>query len=246
MIEENKDLKKLVNLVSKKYSTTITFESKESDFEIHLDYPIILDNDLEYEIGVRFFSVYNSVFNVTKHNNVFKFGDKITKVDPGAYEIKEINEFLQNKLGVDKISIKGDTSIMKCRMMNKSEVDFSIENSINKIFGFENKKYAPGSYISETNPDITDITTINIECDITSGGYFGVEKEAKRKNIIYSFLAYSVPLGGKYYEINNPPIYYPIDKKHIDKIRIRILDQKERIINFNNERICICLHLKQI
>ena len=64
-------LKQLINLSSSKYSRTIKASSNVSDFRINFPVPIILDQDLNYELGLMWFSSYNTIYNITKENNIF-------------------------------------------------------------------------------------------------------------------------------------------------------------------------------
>ena len=72
-------LKTLVNIIGSKYSTVLKSSSKESDWVMHFPIPIELDTSFNYELGMIFFSVYNTIFNITdggSGNNVFKYKEK--------------------------------------------------------------------------------------------------------------------------------------------------------------------------
>ena len=53
---------------------------------------------------MMFFSVYNTVFNITKDNNIITSGVKKIFKTPGAREIKNINSYLQNIIGKNLFS----------------------------------------------------------------------------------------------------------------------------------------------
>ena len=240
-------LTELINIVSKKFSTTITSISKKSDWNINFPIPLQLDKRFEYEIGMMFFSVYNTVFNITKDNNSIFFtkaeGLSEIKIDPGAREIKNINSYLQNKIGKDLISIEADTSTSKCIMINKVEIKMG---TLGKVLGFDQKIYKPGKHESQNKINITNILTINIQCSIADGGYLTCGDQASASNTIHTFPAYNVPSGYKYVEQRKPPIYFPVSTKNIEKINIKITDQDGNLIYFNDENIIISLHLKQV
>ena len=123
-------LAELINIVSKKYSTTIMDISKKSKWEINFPVPLSLDSRFEYEIGMMFFSVYNTVFNITKDNNTLTANGKIIQITPGAREVKNINEYLQNSLGKDSLGkenilIEEDIATGKCKLTTKLDIKFT-------------------------------------------------------------------------------------------------------------------------
>ena len=245
-------LKQLINLSSNKYSRTIKATSDISDFRIHFPISINLEQDLNYEIGLMWFSSYNSIYNITNENNNFvysKDGGKTFiqfKLNPGAYELKEIDSELKKRINIEgAISIQPQLSTGKI-ILNLGEniqIDFTRENSIRELLGFNKNIYkAKINHIGENLAKITNITDINIECDLVNGNY----SNGILDNILYSFPANTVPLGYKFIERMNPPNYLPISKKSISDIYIRIIDQDGNLINFNGEKINLYLHLKQV
>ena len=127
-------------------------------------------------------------------------------------------------------------------MSTKLFIDLSHQTSFANLLGFDLAVYKPGIHTSQNKINITDINTINIECDLVQGGFYNVTKD----NIIYNFPAFTVPVGYKIIERMNPPLYLSITRKIISDIRFRILDQDCNIISFNKEEINISLHLKQV
>ena len=108
-------------------------------------------------------------------------------------------------------------------MYNKVFVDFSVPNSFASLLGFDKSVYMSSStyFISQRKINISNINTINIECDLIQGGFYNGIKD----NIIYNFPSFTVPVGFKIIEQMSPPIYLPITRKVINDIRFRILDQ---------------------
>jgi len=246
-----KDLQKAINLTSTKYSRTIKATSDKSDFRIHFPININLDNDLNYELGLMWFTSYNTIYNITNENNIFNFskdGGKTFQtiiINPGAYEIKEIDSEIKTKTGLkDLISIQPQISTGKVIMTlgENIQIDFIKKYSLNELLGFEKKVYKDRINISENLAKITNITDINIECDLVNGNY----SNGNLDNILYSFPANTVPLGYKFIERMNPPNYLPISRKIISDIHIQIVDQDGKVINFNGEKINLYLHLKQV
>ena len=106
---------------------------------MHFHVPLELDSIFNYELELMFFSVYNTIFNITENNNVFKYKEKeldewiIIKIKPGAYELKTLDFYIRNMLGKigdqDKIKLNVNLSTTKCKMINKVFVDFSVPNN---------------------------------------------------------------------------------------------------------------------
>ena len=259
-------IQNLSNLLNSKYSTTFSIDSKESDIRFRLPTPLILDQKLNYELGLSWFSVYNRLFNINETNNKFfsiyrlEHAQKI-ELSPGAYEIKNLSNIMnikickQLKIEVDpknlQIELIPDLTNGKCLMKNKVSIIFS--EGLAKLLGFEGgKKYDAGEHLSENNINISNVTRINIECDQIEGGYvdMGIIRSSiphlRTTNIIYSFPAFAVPFGFKILERMNPPIYFPLISKTISEMRIRILDQNGNLLSFNGEDISMYLHLRQV
>lgn len=233
-------LQKLNNLFSSKFSTTITANSNKSNFEIRFPIPLILDNNLNYELGLSWFSCYNTIFNITNENNKYNIDDKQFKIVPGANEIKEIN----NMLNSDVLEIKPYLNTSKCLLIIKKDsiLKFNDKSFFHTVLGFEVKDYIKGSHISKDIIQITNISTINIICDLIDGSY----NNGVQSNILYSFPVNTVPFGYKLIERMYNPAYLPVTRKMIDNIRIKIEDENGNEINFNGEEISIYLHLRQV
>ena len=127
-------LKTLVNILGSKYSTVLKTSSKESNWIMHFPIPLELDSNFNYELGLMFFSVYNTIFNITEKNNNFKYKEKETNawktisVTPGLYELKNLDSYLRY-ITADKIKLEIDLTTSKCKMYKKIFVDFSVQNN---------------------------------------------------------------------------------------------------------------------
>ena len=97
-------LKTLVNILGSKYSTVLKTSSKDSNWIMHFPVPFELDSSFNYELGLMFFSVYNTIFNITDKNNKFQYKEKeldewkTITITPGAYEIKNLNSYLKKSI----------------------------------------------------------------------------------------------------------------------------------------------------
>ena len=181
-------LKTLVNIIGSKYSTILKSNSVESNWVMHFPIPLELDPSFNYEIGLIFFSVYNTIFNIRNdvnttfsgieresRNNIFKYREpgpketdewKILNIPPGAYELKNLDSYLKSVFPDSKIKLEPELTSSKCKMTTKLFVDFSHPNSFAKLLGFDPAVYKPGIHTSKNKINISDVNTINIECDL--------------------------------------------------------------------------------
>lgn len=236
----------LTNLLNSKYQEFFIISAKRSDIHQQFKTPITLDATRNYELGLKYFSVANSIKNVSDGNNKFHYSrdggttwfDKT--LPTGSYEIKALNDYINS----DNIKFEPyvTTNRVKLVLKNNHQVDFSKDNTIRNLLGFESKIYATTT-IAENRANLeNDISSINIHCDLIQGGYLNGEM----KNIIYSIPSFTVPLGYRIIEQPISPIYLPVNKQSIREIRLRIVDDEGRLIDFGDEEIYIQIHLKQV
>ena len=248
-------LKNLDNKLSSKFSTTIKTNSTTSEFNIKFPIPLILNNSLNYELGLLWFSTYNAIYNIGAYEftlidlkkDDLGYPSYIFTMTPGAYEISEIGLEMKSLLRSSKFSSKRNIvlepkiSLHKCILKTDLFIQFSKE--LADVLGFDKERiYNPGTHLSERMVNINSVSDINIECDLIEGCY----NNGVSSNLLYSFPSNTVPSGYKLTERMNPPIYIPINRKQISNIHIRIVDQNDKIINFNGENISMYLHLRQV
>ena len=248
-------LKNLDNKLSSKFSTTIKTNSTTSEFNIKFPIPLILNNSLNYELGLLWFSTYNAIYNIGAYT--FKLSDlkkdnlrtpnEIFTMTPGAYEISEIGLEMKSQIRRSNFFSKRDIvlepkiSLHKCIL--KTDVLILFSKDLANVLGFKSTEtYLPGTHLGERMVNINSVSDINIECDLIQGCY----NNGVSSNLLYSFPSNTVPSGYKLTERMNPPIYIPINRKEISNIHIRIVDQNDKIINLNGENISMYLHLRQV
>ena len=242
-------LKRLENIFSTKYSTSINVKSNSSDIKIEFPIALDLNTEYNYELGLMWFCCFNTIFNITNKNNTFithttkEPKPQILRLDPGAYEVKEINTKLQEKN--KNIKVEADLTNSKCILNIKADTSLRFEKDsfFHTVLGFkDNVIYKPGTHTSEDIIKISDISTINIKCNSIKSSYMN----GNETNILYSFPSNTVASGYKIIERMNPPIYFPLTDKYIKQMYFQITDENDNLIDFNNETITMCLHLKQV
>jgi len=254
-------LKEMVNILQRKEKYPIVLVNTKSDFTTQFSTPISLNPNRDYEIALLWFTAYNTIFNFDSSNNKFHYsidsGIKWTSIilPEGAYEINSLNNAIKSTMKANghwdsvnnecyinlSISLATSKSIVTIRNA-KYVIDFTQPNTIRERLGFNSKILSSGTNVSDNIVQITNISTINIECNICEGSYFN----GKLGNILYTFPSYTVPVGYKIIERISFPIYLPVSLKTISHIRIRIIDEDGKLINFNNEEIAMVLELRQV
>ena len=158
-------------------------------------------------------------------------------------------EFKQIETSPIDFQINLETARINCFIYNgyslefpqNSEIHGVTPSGIKDLMGFQKYNYNVNS-IGETNLNISNITSVNLLCDIVEGSF----QNGRRTNCLYNFPYGTVPQGYRIVQHVSTPIYLPINTKTIKSISFKIVDQDGKIINFNNENISFSLHLKQV
>src|SRR3981189_2759043 len=86
----------------KKQNFLLTITGNTSQFYTNLDRSINFLPDIDYEIALRRFESYNSIYNITTSINQFKYFNgtvnRTITIPPGAYEIAAINNEIQRQM----------------------------------------------------------------------------------------------------------------------------------------------------
>ncbi|MVN25442.1 hypothetical protein GO639_09805 [Staphylococcus aureus] len=212
----------------------------------------------------------NTINNITEANNLVSFRisndnssipQKLTiEIPCGAYEIEEINAVIQkhimfrlfhdkkpNDVVADDIFyLHANNNTFKCEMRSKYEIDLTHPNSIAEMMGFAHGIFPPNQIHESSLPiNITTVRLIRLDCNIISGSYINGEES----HILFSF-DIDVEPG---YNLTKEPhsiIYMPVSpegRQLIHNITVRILDEKNNLIDFGSEEeIFIILELKKI
>ena len=133
-----------------------------------------------YEMPLMKLDTYYAFPNIKATNNCVKISIdkgaswKIITIPSGCYEINEINDVLQRLIVVvggkaKKIILSPNTNTLKCILDIKDanyQIDFSIENILRTVLGFDARIYKNGRYESENLVNIISVNSILVHCDI--------------------------------------------------------------------------------
>ena len=104
------ELQKIHEALTKTKEHTLNFRLIKSTEKFNFSEPILNTTKL----GLIRLTVYNSVFNVNRSNNQFLYEDNSLTVIPGADELTELAEFIEETNG--NVFIEPDKNTMKCLM----------------------------------------------------------------------------------------------------------------------------------
>jgi len=243
-------LQKIETNLSNKVSIRFAISSKKSDIHVNFQTPIELDPSLNYQLGLEWFSVFNSIHNITKTNNFlyysFEKNEYKIEIDDGAYEFDKIVEeihshFPKEEIKPIKLSLNLSTGKSLLEIKKGYKVDFKT-SKLNDLLGYTKKVYTEGKHKSENGINITDLNSINIQCDIVKG----IIVNGEQTNILYRFPSDTVPRYAKIIKEHQHPRYMDVTRSNFSNLQIRIIDKDDNLIDFHGEEIEMLLHLKQV
>lgn len=221
-------------------SITLTITGRKSVLQTEFNPPLILDDN--YEGGLLYFSTFNTIPNIDISNNIFAYGkNKQIKIPHGTYDLTDLHDYLKTELKDVQLQIKSNNNTSKCLLFCTEPIHFEAKNSIASFLGFSHTVLEPNKWHESVYPvDIIPASVIRIECDLVQGSY----TNGLPTHIIHEFVL-NVPPSQQIIEVPKNIIYFPITKKHITSIIVKILDLKGAPINFKNENIYMSLHLRK-
>lgn len=251
-------------------SATFSLRSTSSLLTLNVYPPLKLESD--YCIGLVGLYTYNSVPNIDVNENNFFYRltsapdrVKTITIPVGSYEIDAIEKYLQEQIirqndeflhvkklsggfrkqeELDKIfSLKANNNTLRCEIKSsKLDVDFTRDNSINRILGFSKRLLASGvKHESDCPVDIVKVQIVRVRCNIVHGSFC---EEGTESHILFEF-PISVDPG---FALNIEPrniIYLPVNTDLIQNITVQLIDQDGDLVNFAGERIIVRLELKR-
>ena len=169
-----------------------------------------------YELDVLFSEMRKLIKNVISNkiqNLISQISDEHNK---WLNELKETNKEVSSiDFKVNMATAKIDCFIFKGQPSASGQSpDFKFyPGTLSKVLGFTKENYI-ANCISENCVNISNITSINLICDLIEETY----QDRKRNNCLYNFPYGSVPHRYRIVNFINSPIYLPIIKKTIDSI----------------------------
>lgn len=205
--------------------------------------PSIYLDDGSYEVGLTNFETFHAIPNIDERNNLFIVGNVTITIPSGAYELLDIEKYLQRELNSFNIqfSLEANNNTLKVTVFCSETITFK-SGSIGKILGFEDGDYKGQEFHTSQKPaEIIKVNALLIDCSIADGSYLNGEAG----HIIHQFFP-SVSPGFKIIETPQNILYFPVNVKVISKLVLRVIDQDGELVNFSGETITVRLHIRKI
>jgi hypothetical protein len=232
----------------------IYLSSKTS--EIIREYPEGIPLIGPYEVGLKHFVCWNTVYNINQTNNTLTLVEITTKnerikhhivIPSGYYELDDLIIFLN---GAAEAKFYGFFISLSRRLLNiklwsmKADIDFTPDNSVGKILGFSKKVIPFGTPSTSDKPvDIFSINTIKIGCNLVRSN---IDDLKRNVNTLYDFPLDSSKVGGKIIKEPNPICYFSVNTDKIHELVIKITDQNNNLIDFREETITLTLDFRPV
>ena len=150
-----------------------------------------LNSDLDDEaltnhfkkLGIKEKDIEKILLNIKVSKLGTTFNNITIILPPGAYDIKDIDEYIQFKLIDTDItfSLKPDEVTLKSIIESSHPIQFN--SSLNELLGFTSKSLPAGKNISEKKGNITNIDKVHLKCDCVDGSIVN----GIRESILFSF-----------------------------------------------------------
>jgi hypothetical protein len=220
---------------------TITLNGNSSELSCNIFPPLEVNETTQ--LCLLSLQTNNSIPNIEPGCNTINFEqiDNVT-IPTGAYELSSLESVIQNLLPdyVTSFQLKADINTLKCKMIFSHDVDFSVENNISKLLGFENKLYTAGKlHESGKIVNIMKVNCIKVDCNLISGSF----NDGEPSQTIHEFYP-SVPPGYKIIEVPRHLVFYSLHSTSISKVDIVLKDQDDSLINLREQPITIRLQIK--
>lgn len=217
--------------------------------KLQADYPVpIRLNPLhKYTLAVMGFYGCNSIKNIHEgHDKLYYKNDKdgtehVITIPHGSYEIDQLSAYLESQIQPPfSFRLTANNNTQKCEFKSTYTVDFSKPDSIGRMLGFKPHEYtANAQHISELDIQIIKHTNVYVECNIVKDSY----RNNLPAHILYGF-SISVSPGFRMDSIPTTPIYLDVNVETIYNLEIRLVNQKDDLIDFGNEQASVILELK--
>ena len=179
---------KIDHYIDSKGAQSFIFSSTISNWTTPIYPQLQFDNANNYEVGLINLETYYSFANITTSNNNFRYfngtTNKTITLSVGAYDINDINTAIQNGMKANGdwdntnsayyITILPNAptlgSIINISNANYT-IDFTVQNSLATLLGFNSGILTSGLNISPNIVDIIHINSIYVNCDIIKGSY---------------------------------------------------------------------------
>jgi hypothetical protein len=252
-------LNQLNNTISRKQRIPLKIITSSSEYNFKFDNEINLKEENDYKIGLYYFDGTNGIFNISaaKQNNRFNYYNgtiwKIMGIPDGGYEISQLNSRIQEIMKANgdytapstyyiEIGVDIPTLRTYITLSNNYAIDFNAGLSFENILGFNKIVLnTQGKTYSQNAANITDVDSINLTCNITSGFYVN----GKITNLLFSY-PIPVPIGYTFRIIPPSINYLPVRIKRFNEITFKLVNDDGIPIDFNGYKMKYVIFIEQV
>lgn len=205
-----------------------------------------------HEIALTGYNTTNSFPNVNASNNIFTYSPTgaapwtTITLRKGVYSFVDINSTIKASISAngddpDAITLEPNVTILGSTMTitGTYSVDFTVQNSINSIAGFNSQVYGAGVHLSESIMQITKIKNIVITLSICTPQTFN----GRSRQYIYSLPINVAPGHVMANEIGEAK-YIPTVNGTFSNVTVQLQDENGAILDNMGEDFSISLHIK--
>jgi len=205
-----------------------------------------------YEVGLKHFVFWNTLYNVTTKNNTLILYEPIGTgfishtviVPPGLYELDDLISELELNVwyNLSHTTIVVHKTALKMKIFSEWKLDFTKDNSIGQIIGFSKRIILPGETAYNNLPvTISTINTIKIDCNLVSAN---IEDFKRNVHTLYDFPLDPTKAGGKVIKEPNPICYFTTNTDKIYDLVIKITDQHNNLLDLHGELVNLTLDFR--
>lgn len=170
-----------------------------------------------------------------KNNNQLE-EENVIDIPSGKYDISElimtINGLFQNDKGFFKASFKDGKVIIEI-IKSAYSIDFSKQNTLANVFGFDNKILTHGKHVSENKHSSKTVDNVFIWCNLIDDSYINNRK----MNSIYKFRL------NPQISIEPRQIIYHKLASRPNKIMLKLVDINNNLIEFDSINLFVELNM---
>ncbi len=212
--------------------------------------PLDFRSSCSYEIALASLETYYSFPNISSSNCHLKITLYTQTLDinlhTGCYELLDISKEIQRLVilaGGKKSDFELEPNMNTFQsIMTLGEgvtVDFTGENSLRSILGFEAKVYTNKRNVSKYTVNIMRINSILLHCNIITGSYLNGSEEP----VLFSFFPEALP-AEKIIIHPSQLIYLPVSMNQIHSLSCWLTDQDCKKIDNRDEILTVKLHIR--
>ena len=239
-------------------SIEFVLKGKGSDICLRLPKPIDIPEGYHASLGLKNFSMYNTIHNIKEGvNNCVKILSpcstdwKTFKLESGAWELDTIAETLYSWIEHEWPQLKdvrkdfiltGEQATSKCVFIFKNAygVDFNVEHSLCSVMGFRrsDRFVGRGVHKAPNIANIAGVTELLFNCNLVESSWLNTSHVP----LLYSCVI-DVPPGYRMFRDVQNVSYKKVNSPAIQIIHVWMSDENGRAVDIRDDSLVLTLSL---